>query len=249
MRKTIAVVAVLLAVFAALASGGCTRVKLAENPQTAVHTDTASIPLGSAAMLDANVEIGVGELALSGETSSTDALGGTFRYAPASWKPEVKYSVEGTVGKLSVRQPESSGIPAFGASENTWKLKLAGGVPTNLAVQLGVGESTVDLRGVDVRELDVLTGVGKATIDLSGARTADMGGAIECGVGEVIVRLPKSTGVRVTGGEDGVGDLRADGFTTQDGGLANVAWRSGTGPKIDIRINRGIGDITLELVD
>ena len=47
-------------------------------------------------------------------------------------------------------------------------------MPTDLSLKLGVGESTIDLRNVDVRDLVVLTGVGSTKIDLTGSRASDI---------------------------------------------------------------------------
>jgi hypothetical protein len=52
----------------------------------------------------------------------------------------------------------------------------------------------------------------------------------------------------VTERNDGIGDFSADGFKADGITWVNDAW-SGTGPKIEIDLTRGIGDVTLTLVD
>ena len=84
----------------------------------------------------------------------------------------MKYSVEGTRGALYVSQPDPEEVPNFGKTRNSWTVKIAPDVPTDLSLKLGVGASDVDLRGVDVTALEALTGVGEAKIDLSGERDA-----------------------------------------------------------------------------
>ena len=100
---------------AMLGSTGCRRVKLTETPGGTVgerSTETTQVALGGAESVDTTLRMGVGELKLAaGEPSSTVALDGTFEYAPADWKPEVKYSVEGTEGALYVSQPDDVGGP------------------------------------------------------------------------------------------------------------------------------------------
>jgi hypothetical protein len=173
---------------------------------------------------------------------------GDFVYAPASWEPEVAYTVSGDVGNLSVRQPDNMGVSPFTNVRNTWNVRLATGVPTDLTLQLGVGHSVVDLRGIDLTNLNVLTGVGDTTVDLSGARSSDLGARVEAGVGSLTLRVPRSVGVRVTGRQDGVGHFSADGFTARGDSWVNDAY-SGSGPKIEIDLVRGVGDITLVMVD
>jgi hypothetical protein len=250
-RIVLCVLAAALAV-ALVGAAGCRRVRLEDTPSgrpVSVSTETTQVALGEATALKASLRMGVGELNLSaGEASSATALDATFRYAPADWKPEVTYSVAGTEGALYVSQPEHVGGPNFGKSENTWALKLAPDVPTNLSLKLGVGASDVDLRGIDVTELEALTGVGEATIDLAGERTHDLTARVEAGIGAVTISVPTNVGVRIVGGQDGLGDLSAEGFSEDGNDLVNAAW-SGTGPKIDILLTRGIGEVKVVSVD
>jgi hypothetical protein len=248
--KRILTAAVLAAALVALAmtTTGCTRVRLAENPDTRTTSETKTVAIGDAKSVEAEVRMGVGELTMSVEPTTSDLLRAGFTYAPVSWKPTVTYDVSSGVGRLLVAQPDSSGVPAFGGAKNTWDLKLDGGVPTRLKLVLGVGTSRIDLRGLDLTSLDAVTGVGDTTIDLSGPRTTDLAGRIQAGVGNIVVRLPKNVGVRVSGRQDGVGSFNAEGFTAQGDYWVNDAY-SDPGPKIDIQFERGVGDATLVLVD
>jgi hypothetical protein len=252
-RNQILWLAVLVMLCATLGTGGCRRVKLADTPGTAggAAAQSQTVPLGAATALVANVRMGVGTLKLAaGEPSSTLALDGSFSYPVASWKPEVLYSVESTQGTLSVSQPEFNGPPplSLGDAENSWRIKLPPGVPTELSLKLGVGESDISLRGIDVTSFEVLSGVGQTKIDLSGPRAHDIKGTIEAGVGEVHIVVPRSVGVRLVGGTEGVGELSAPGFTDSSGGLVNSAWGQ-PGPKIELDLSRGVGEITVTSVD
>jgi hypothetical protein len=121
-------------------------------------------------------------------------------------------------------------------------------VPTNLSLKMGVGQGSVDLSGVDVRYLEAVTGVGETKIDLSGPRSNDVSGTITTGLGETTVRLPSNVGVRITGSGDGLGNVSSEGFTGGGNVLTNEAW-SQPGPKITLKVVRGVGDITFELVE
>ena len=161
---------------------------------TESSTESTSSPLGGANQIDATIRMGVGDLTVSDVPSTTAAFTGEFTYNPVTWKPETSYQVNpidgGAIGAVYVGQPESDSVMKWGETENTWKLALASGVPTNLSMKLGAGEADVDLSGVDVRFLEAVTGVGSTTIDLSGPRTADVDANITAGVGELTLRLP-----------------------------------------------------------
>jgi hypothetical protein len=106
----------------------------------------------------------------------------------------------------------------------------------------------VNLRGVDLTALAVDTGIGETTLDLSGPRTTGFSGRVDAGLGKLTLRLPRGVGARVTGGADGLGDFTADGVSVNSSSWVNDAW-SGTGPKIDIALSRGIGEVVILLVD
>jgi hypothetical protein len=245
-RKAMTVALVVLVAAFALTATGCRRVPLRETAGT--QTDSVSYPLGGATKVDAELVMGVGELTLSGETSSTDALKGGFTYRPASWKPESSYTVTDGTGTLRVRQPSETEVGAFRDATNMWDLKLAGGVPTELDLTLGVGKNDVDLSRIDVRELRMVTGVGDTKLDMTGPRTNDVHARIEAGVGNLRIRLPRGVAVRVSGREEGLGDFSADGFVSQGGDWVNSAYAA-AGPRIEIDLVRGVGNVTLELAD
>lgn len=248
MNKTITIMVAGALVVGVLATAGCQRVRLADAPKTEATHETRVVPLGAATTLDANLAIGVGELSVRSADSSANALDATFAYAPVSWKPIVDYAIESSAtGVLRVEQPSEKTPAMPSRPENRWNVRLPSGVPVTLHLTLGVGESTVNLRGIDVRDLDAETGVGKATIDLSGARTQSIRAHLKSGVGELVVRLPKDVGVRVTGAKDGIGDVSASDLTTDGDALVNAAYSAG-GPTIDLTIERGVGDVRFVLV-
>lgn len=252
MRRSVVVVAAALLAVAVVGSTGCRRVKLADTPagrSASASTETTQVALAGAESLSTTLRMGVGELKLSaGEPSSTVALDGTFEYAPASWKPEVKYSVEGTGGVLYVSQPDPTDVPNLSTTKNKWNVTIPPDVPTRLSLKLGVGASDVDLRGVDVTELEAITGIGEAKLDLSGERTRDLIARVEAGIGEVTISVPGNVSVRIIGGQDGLGELNADGFSKQGNNLVNGAY-SEAGPTITLYITRGVGDVKIVSVD
>ena len=257
-RKTLVAIAAVVLLGAAVLSAGCTRVPLTESQKVfggepgKSSTETTSAPLGGADRIDATIRMGVGDLAVSSVSSQTAGFTGEFKYNPESWKPEVTYRVNpavgGSVGVLYVGQPEDAGPMTWVDAENRWDLALASGVPTNLSLKMGVGQGSVDLSGVDVRHLEAVTGVGETKIDLSGPRSADVSGTITTGVGATTVRLPSSVGVQITGSGDGLGEVSSEGFNGSGDVLTNDAW-SQPGPKITLKVVRGVGDITFELVE
>lgn len=250
--RVTAVITATVLVAALLATTGCRRVRLQDDPKTRPTTDSQQISLQGATALSAELSQGVGELTLSTAAMETPTVGIAFTYAPADSKPVVSSSVDASVATLSIRQPEGRDVPLFSDVKNVrneWVVTFPTGIATDLKLTLGVGKSDVDFHGIDLRELDLTTGIGDTKVDLSGPRTTDMTARIQSGVGRLTVRLPKGVGVRVNVRDEGIGEFVADGFTTQGSNAYVNAAYSGSGPKIELDLVRGVGDVTLVLVD
>jgi hypothetical protein len=238
MRKYMTIL--LVAALAATMLAGCGPAFIRQ-PLPVQH-DTQSVQPGTAEQVQATIRMGVGTL----EVKAGDAglMTGEFTYRPEGWKPEVRYSVEGTAGSLTVRQPDVSGM-RFDAGRSAWKLGLSPTMPLDLSIELGVGTSKLDLSGLTLKNLHVLSGAGETTLDLTGPVKGDVPVSLESGVGTLVVRVSRQTGVRVVGIHDGVGDMRIDGFHSEgDNAAVNDAWSTATG-RLDIRLTRGVGDVRI----
>ncbi len=246
MRKRLFAVALTVALATAmLATTGCTRVRLDEvDGPGGVSVDQVSIARDGAEKLDARIEMPVGEFTLTG--GSSDAIDGTFRYSK-DWTPRTEYSIESSTGVLRIDQPSLNDIAFPGNRTNEWDLRLASGIPVDLDVELGVGQSELDLRDVDVRRFNALTGVGETTIDLSGVRSNNVTARIESGLGVLTVRVPSGVGVRVMTISEGVGEFSAQGLHAQGDDYVNDAYATSS-VKMEISLHRGLGEVVFESV-
>ena len=231
-----------LAVVALLTATGCTRVRMPDANAT-VQTLEETVHLAAAKKVIAQIRMGVGEMELDADAKKGDALDAEFTYAPATWKPVLESTTASDALRVQVRQPETS-AHVFGETRNTWRIGVTPEVPTDLELELGVGTSKIDLSDVDVRDLRVISGVGEATVDLTGPRKEDVSVDIDAGVGRLVVKLPREVGVRVDGGENGLGNVTTTGLTKQGSTYVNDEW-SKPGPKMSVRVTRGIGDLEL----
>ncbi|MCA9958235.1 MAG: hypothetical protein KC413_18030 [Anaerolineales bacterium] len=208
------------------------------------ETETRTIELGKAETVQANIEMGIGELNLSGGASNL--LDAEFTYNVAEWKPEVTYEVSGSRGRLNVKQPayEFEGIPDDDV-EYTWNLSLSNEVPLNLDIDLGVGESNIDLAGLNLTELDVTTGVGQSTIDLSGDWDEGFDVRIKGGVGDTTIILPREVGVFVEL-NTGIADVEVFGLVREGDNYRNDVYDQ-SDVTINVEVDGGIGQIELRL--
>lgn len=244
-RKTLLAACLLLVAGAVVMSTtGCRRVALETiDPSSNLQK---TVQLEGAQALAVKVEQGVGTLRLESGAASGTAMSGDFKSQPVDWTPTISYSVEGTTGSLSVAQQNPDKGVHFGNNRNDWVMRLAGGVPIALDVQLGAGESKLNLGDLDVRRLDVMVGAGESTVDLVGRRTNDLDARIEGGVGALKLLVPNDVGVEVVGGNDGIGDFSAPGLhQVGENRFVNDAF--GKSPvSMRIHLTHGVGEVRVE---
>jgi hypothetical protein len=206
----------------------------------ALQTESKSVELGDAKSVSVEINMGAGDLQLTG--GAEKLMEADFTYNVARIKPEVKY----TDGTLVVRQPETNGMPALlGITDfrNEWGLRLYDGVPMDLSVDVGAGTSTLQLAGLSLTGLDVTLGAGIHTVDLSGDWTRNLDVTINAGAAFLTVRLPKGVGVRVKV-ESGPHTIDATGLT-KDGDFYTNAAYGVSDVSLHIDLQAGIGTITL----
>lgn len=230
-----------------------------------LRTESETVELGGATSVRVEVEMGAGELDLSG--GAAELLEASFTYNVAELKPEVEYAG----GTLSVRTPD---VKVRGDSlwdlddyRYEWDLRLKDGVPMDLRLELGAGRADLKLGGLALTSLDVQRGAGEVMVDLSGPAsptmlsisggagsvTVDLSGAwqndlqatIEGGLGNRTLILPRDVGVRVKV-DVGVGGVDAAGLTKEGEYYTNDAYGQ-SGVTLQIEVDGGVGETELRV--
>jgi hypothetical protein len=235
MRQSVVVLMAIAAVFL----GSCGRQGIGE-----MERESQSIDLENAQSVRAELRMGAGELNVTG---GADALmEADFAYNVADWEPEVDYEVSGDTGELIVEQGSGEDIPLGGEARNEWDLRFNDDVPIDLSVQMGAGESDLDLDSLTLSGLDLQMGAGETTVDLTGSYERDIAATIEGGVGEATVQLPSEIGVRVNA-EGGLGQINAEGLQREGDAYVNDAYGD-SDVTLDVDVRGGVGQINLEVV-
>jgi hypothetical protein len=159
-----------------------------------MQRESKSVDPQNAESVRANLQMGAGELNVTG--GADRLMEGDFSYNVADWKPKVSYDVSGNEGELVVRQGGAEGSNLGGDARNEWEIRLNDEVPTDLAVQMGAGESDLDLDSLALTGLNLQMGTGKTTVDLTGDYAKGFDASIQGGVGEATVMLPSGVGVK-----------------------------------------------------
>lgn len=206
--------------------------------------ESRSVQPENAKSVRAHLVMGAGELNVGG---AADALmEADFSYNVADLKPKVSYEVTAGNGELRVRQGDSEGIRFGRGVRNEWDISFNDEVPTNLAVEMGAGESDLDLDSLTLTGLDLQMGAGRTTVDLTGEYAQDLEASIQGGVGEATVMLPSEVGVRAKA-EGGLGKINAEGLKKEGNAYVNDAYGD-TDVTLEIDVEGGVGEINLKAV-
>jgi len=208
-----------------------------------VMKDTQMVALQGATRAEVGLHMNTGELLVRGADQEA-LLEASFEYSRDRDRPVVEYRRFGDKGTLQVRRARRNSIP-FGRVRNRWDLNLSTAVPIDLDIDLGAGQSDIDLRGLKLERVEINMGVGEMTLDLRGSHQESFNVKIDGGVGSGKIILPSEVGVRVKV-DGGIGSVDARGLTKQGGSYVNAAYgKSAT--VIEIDINAGIGSLDLRL--
>ena len=209
-----------------------------------MQNESRSVQPDNAEAVRAHLTVGAGELKVGG---AADALmEADFSYNVADWKPQIDYEVSGEKGDLTVEQGRGDDGRLGGGARNEWDLRFNDDVPTDLVVEMGAGESDLDLDSLTLTGLDLQMGAGKTTVDLTGDYAQDFDARIQGGVGEATVLVPSEVGVRVRA-EGGLGKINAEGFQREGEAYVNDAYGD-SDVSLNVDVQGGVGSINLEVV-
>ena len=227
-----------------------------------LQTESQTVELGDADSVEVEIQMGAGELDVSGGAS--ELLEATFTYNVDELNPRATYAG----GNLVVEDDDvAEGIGSFfdlDEYRNEWDLRLNEDVPMEMRIDLGAGRSNLalgalslsslnidggagnvdlDLSGSQsLSQLDFEMGAGEVTIDLTGDWQDDLDARIQGGVGEFNLKLPSEVGVSIEV-DTGIGDVDASGLTRDGDTYTNDAYGE-SDVTLRIDIDGGVGKIS-----
>jgi hypothetical protein len=162
-------------------------------------TETVNYALGNATRAEVTISPAVGDLrvrALSG--SSTTLAQGSIELVRGETLS--RSFTSGGTARLSLSTSKRSwGPAAFGwKNARIWSLGLNPGVPTDLHLDMAVGQVDADLTGMKLEGLDVELAVGQITLRLPAEGVYNV--KVSAAIGEIVVEVPSGMAVRVHAG-------------------------------------------------
>jgi hypothetical protein len=209
-----------------------------------MQRESKAVDPNNAQSVRAKLKMGAGKLNLTG--GADRLMEGEFSYNVSDWKPKVSYDVSDKKGELVVKQGSAKRAGLSGDARNEWDIRLNDEVPTDLVVQMGAGESDLDLDSLTLRGLNLQMGAGKTTVDLTGDYAKGFDASIQGGVGEAKVLLPSAVGVKAKA-EGGIGKIDAKGLRRVGDSYVNDAYGE-SDVNLSVDVQGGVGQINLEVV-
>ncbi len=201
---------------------------------------TKIIEMDKSELARVHLKMGAGELKVRG--GSKNLLEADFTYNIPSWKPEVKYEFASFRSRLDIEQP--SGHSSSGDHRYEWDLRLNDTKPLSLEMEFGAGKANLTLGSMNLREVAVNMGVGELAMDLRGQPKSDYDVRIHGGIGQVTVELPKDVGI-VADAKGGIGSVDVHGLRKKGDQYVNDAYENNPKVTIKLEVKGGIGHIVL----
>jgi hypothetical protein len=199
-------------------------------------------PLEGATEATVVIDPGAGSLRVEALPESANLVEGVVRVASRE-RVVPDFSVKnGTANFILRGQGATFGPFVGGGVRPAWDLGLNPGLPLQLDVSLGAGESDVDLTGLMVSGLKMNMGVGLTQVTLP-----DKGrfqAKIDSAIGQTVVVIPAGMAARVRV-STGIGgsQLPAD-YRHQDSTYTSPGYESADN-RVDLEVNQAIGSITI----
>ena len=202
------------------------------------RSDAIHLDGGKAEKANIELDMGAGQLNVTG--GATKLIDGTFEYNVDAFKPVVTNTVNGANATITIKEPSGT---RSGSKHYAWDLQLNDNVLTDLAVNCGAGQATLNLGDVMLRSLKVAMGAGQVKLDLSGTPKHDYEVSVNGGVGQSVVRLPQGVGIFLTASK-GIGALKVTGLQKQGDHWENDLYNKAP-VTVKVDVNGGIGEINI----
>lgn len=244
MNKKIFLAVLALAV-ASLACGVRTNFPEAKTPgPETVDQISIAAPEGEARL---SLAFGAGKLILA--PGAKQLVEGTATYNVPDFKPEIQ--IDGAEISLKQGDYQVNGLPVFKDLKNEWDLQL-GTTPLDLTINAGAYEGSFDLGGLALTNLAVNDGAAEVTLDFSAVNTEKLSLlSYKTGASNVTLTNLANANFGTLVFESGAGNytldfggkLQRDGSVTIRSGMSNLTLVVPEGVAATIKVSSGLSNV------
>jgi predicted membrane protein len=225
-----------------------------------------SLPLTSVREVKSNISFFAGELYM--DVNSKKMVECYYGYKDLYIVPYMLYQEANQTGYLTIKSKREKNEQLDNRSDdNKWKLELNRNIRNNVSIELmaglaqinlegaklsnfafkmTAGESHINLRNTSVPKIRCNMMAGETSLDLSGKWKNDCDAEIKGGVGQINVKVPFGTGVKIH--VSGLlGEVNIPFFDKDNRTYTNDSWGKSK-HSITLDISGAIGEINVEMV-
>ncbi|HEY0604291.1 MAG TPA: DUF5668 domain-containing protein [Herpetosiphonaceae bacterium] len=204
-------------------------------------TDTITQPLGAAERANVDIGFGAGALTVASLNDETNLVTGNLQRRSGE---EIRqdFRMAGDTAIFTLRSENRTPWLSQTGRGPTWDIRLNNSVPTQLTIATGAGQSTLDLRQLQLTHLDVSTGAGQTRITLPERGVLDA--RVSTGAGQAIITIPSGMAARIQVSA-GIGSKEVQGSYQRDGDrYVSPNYASATN-RVDLEVSGGVGSIVV----
>jgi hypothetical protein len=215
------------------------------SPAAAGTRESLSYPIRDAKRAEVRLSPAVGVVHLASSGSTTELLTGST-WVGGGMRVAKDFSAQGENSLLNIHA-EGAGVffPTLGPpGQPTWDLHLTPALPVDLTIDMGAGQSVVDLTGTKVYNLRVSQGVGQTVVYLP--RNGVVRASLSTAIGETIVVIPPGVAARIHAGTAIVARNIPSSFV-RDGDNYTSPGYAGATDKVDLELDLAIGSLSVRV--
>jgi len=218
---------------------GCVAERSGPADRAESMSDRQAIDVDGAKELTARIDFPAGEFTLAG--GGAKLLEGAFEFEHERFRPVLDLKRGGGAAELKVSTKPGTG--AGGGQRARWEVRLSDQVPVRLDFHMGAGQARLDAGTLLWRGLAINMGVGQLTLDLRGRPRSSYDVEVNGGVGEGRIHVPGSgLHAEVRGG---IGEIEVKGPLRKEGSHYYSADWHDAQHRVTLRVRGGIGKIEL----
>ncbi len=204
-------------------------------------------PLFNATSANVTINTDGGDLTLGGLVDSNDQLAsGTLEYYDKRGEPTHELTMSDSGVMLRFEQHNKGDFPTFnfgGDSSPRWDVLLTMQIPLTLILDVGDGNSTLDLTNLRATHLDLHSKDGNIRFTAP-ENAGSMTGTIEIADGNIDIAVPKSVASSIHI-EKGDGNIHKDSEFNQDGDTYTTLGSADSKNKLELTIKMKDGNVNL----
>ena len=228
----------------AMVAGGAWFLSRSDTTGTRGQIRELAYPRGVASAATIVLEPSVGALSVGTLADSSSLVEATIRLLPNEELTE--RFVEGERARLTLAR-SSGPVSSYGLSQSAvWNVAIDPEVRLDLTADLGAGEATIDLAGLQADRVQVDLGVGQVKVTLP--RESDAEVIVDGGVGTVTISIPRGLGAKIRVDAGIVARDLPAGFTRSGDTYTSPTYQQAD-YQAEVTVSLGIGTIVVHEVD